>query len=80
MILPTLPKLLPTGFLLIGAALLASCSPDRLLMSESEERDGILYRAGSEQPFSGVLITQFPDSVQIADSTSRSRRSGTAGA
>ncbi len=39
------------------------CGPGRLDVTDFEEREGMLYRIGSDEPFTGIVMEPFPDSA-----------------
>jgi antitoxin component YwqK of YwqJK toxin-antitoxin module len=52
----------------VGLWSLAACSTGRVDRVDTEVRDGITYRAGASQPFTGVIVDPFADSVAgVAD-------------
>ena len=57
-------RILPSAIVSMAMVLIASgCGPDRLGVADFEDREGILYRIGSDEPFTGVVAEPFPDSV-----------------
>ena len=66
-----LHRRLPIAMLPLLALL--SCAGERLELSQTEERRGLRYAAGSERPFSGVVYTLHEGSDQL-ETESRYRR------
>jgi antitoxin component YwqK of YwqJK toxin-antitoxin module len=53
----------------------AGCEPGRVDETYLEEREGILYRIGSEEPFTGIVTEAFPDTVRDVGETVVARES-----
>jgi len=45
------------------ALIAVGCGPDQRDVTDFEEREGILYRIGSDEPFTGLVSEPFPDSA-----------------